>query len=52
VCRACQDATDNREELDDPTCTGPSWGNWHERVVYPLLLREAEALSGAKEKED
>ena len=42
----------NREELDDPTCTGPSWGTWHERVVYPLLLREAEALLGAKEKKD
>ena len=40
----------NREELDDPTDTRPAWGNWHETVVYPLLLREAEALLGAEEK--
>jgi len=42
----------NREELDDPTSTRPGWGSWHEGVVYPLLLREAEALLGAKEKKD
>jgi Flp pilus assembly protein TadD len=42
----------NREELDDPTSTRPGWGSWHERVVYPLLLREAQALLGAKEKKD
>ena len=37
----------NRVQLDDPTSMGPTWGNWHEPVVYPLLLREAEALLGA-----
>jgi serine/threonine protein kinase/Tfp pilus assembly protein PilF len=39
----------NQEELDDATGTRPGWGSWHERVVYPLLVREAEALiQGAK----
>jgi tetratricopeptide (TPR) repeat protein len=42
----------NREELDDPTGTRPAWGNWHEPVVYPLLLQEAEVLLGAKEKKN
>jgi tetratricopeptide (TPR) repeat protein len=40
----------NREELNDPTHTRPAWGNWHEAVVYPLLLREAESLLAAKRK--
>jgi eukaryotic-like serine/threonine-protein kinase len=34
----------NRVRLDDPTGLGPVWGAWHEPVVYPLLLREAETL--------
>jgi tetratricopeptide (TPR) repeat protein len=34
----------DREELGDPTGTRPTWGGWHERVTYTLLLREAEAL--------
>jgi serine/threonine protein kinase/Flp pilus assembly protein TadD len=36
----------SREGLDDPAGTGPSWGSWCERVVYPLLLREAEERLG------
>ncbi len=42
----------NSEELDDPTSLRPGWGSWDERVTYPLLLREAEALVGAKEKKN
>jgi serine/threonine protein kinase/Flp pilus assembly protein TadD len=42
----------NREKLDDPTGTRPAWGGWYQAVVYPLLLREAEALLGAKEKKN
>jgi serine/threonine protein kinase/Flp pilus assembly protein TadD len=42
----------NREKLDDPTSTRPAWGGWYQAVVYPLLLREAEALLGAKEKKN
>ena len=42
----------NREELDDPASTRPSWSGWHEEAEYPLLLREAEALLGAKEKKN
>lgn len=34
----------NRQELDDLTGTRPAWGDWHEPVVHPLLVREAEAL--------
>ena len=34
----------NRQELDDLTGTRPAWGNWYEPVIYPLLVREAEAL--------
>jgi serine/threonine protein kinase/Flp pilus assembly protein TadD len=34
----------NREALDDPAGTRPAWGSWDERVVYPLLLREATEL--------
>jgi tetratricopeptide (TPR) repeat protein len=34
----------NRYTEDDPTGTLPVWGGWHEPVVYPLLLREAEKL--------
>jgi tetratricopeptide (TPR) repeat protein len=33
-----------RQELDDLTGTRPAWGNWYEPVIYPLLVREAEAL--------
>jgi len=40
----------NRVQLDDPTTLGPTWGHWDEPVVYPLLLREAEALLSAKEQ--
>src|SRR5262249_57318677 len=40
----------NRVQVDDPTTLGPTWGHWDESVVYPLLLREVEALLGAKEK--
>ncbi|HJT76436.1 MAG TPA: protein kinase [Gemmataceae bacterium] len=42
----------NRVQLDDPTTLGPTWCGWDERVVYPLLLREAEALLGAEGKKD
>jgi serine/threonine protein kinase/tetratricopeptide (TPR) repeat protein len=42
----------NREDLDDPTSLRPGWANWDERVTYPLLLREAEALLGAKERKN
>jgi eukaryotic-like serine/threonine-protein kinase len=42
----------NRHEGDDLSGTGAAWGNWHEPVVYPLLLREAEALLGEKEKKN
>lgn len=34
----------NRLQRDDPTSLGPSWGSWHESVVYPVLLREADML--------
>jgi serine/threonine protein kinase/Flp pilus assembly protein TadD len=34
----------NQQELDDLTGTRPAWGNWDESVVYPLLVREAEAV--------
>jgi hypothetical protein len=34
----------NREEMDDVTGVRPAWGDWHEKVVYPILLREAKAL--------
>jgi tetratricopeptide (TPR) repeat protein len=37
------EAADRRTETD-PTETKPAWGDWHEAVVYPLLLQEAEAL--------
>jgi tetratricopeptide (TPR) repeat protein len=42
----------DRVEVNDPTSTRATWGNWHEAVVYPLLLQEAEALLGAKEKKN
>jgi tetratricopeptide (TPR) repeat protein len=42
----------NRVRRDDPTTLGPTWGAWHERVTYPLLLREAEASLGEKEKKN
>jgi tetratricopeptide (TPR) repeat protein len=34
----------NRQEEDDPSHTRPAWGDWHERAVSALLLREAEGL--------
>ncbi len=34
----------NHETGDDLSATRPGWGGWHEPVVYPLLLREAEEL--------
>jgi serine/threonine protein kinase/Flp pilus assembly protein TadD len=34
----------NRRKEDDPSGLRPTWGSWHESVVYPLLLREAEEL--------
>ena len=40
----------NRVQVDDPTTMGPRWGNWHESVVYPLLLRETAALLGEMDK--
>jgi tetratricopeptide (TPR) repeat protein len=36
----------NQQELDDLTGTQPVWGDWHEPVLYPLLVREVEALLG------
>ncbi|HEY3395088.1 MAG TPA: protein kinase, partial [Lacipirellulaceae bacterium] len=45
----------NKEEMDDLTGTHAAWGDWHERVVYPILLREAEQLmsveAGVSEQE-
>ena len=29
---------------DDPSGTRPVWAYWYEPVVYPLLLREADAV--------
>ena len=34
----------NRREENDATGTHPAWGGWHERVVYPILLHEAERV--------
>jgi tetratricopeptide (TPR) repeat protein len=34
----------NRDQENDVSSTQPAWGAWHEAVVYPLLLREAEEL--------
>jgi tetratricopeptide (TPR) repeat protein len=36
----------NHDTGDDLSATRPAWGSWHEPVVYPLLLREAEELLG------
>ena len=30
--------------LSNPVGTQPAWGDWQERIIFPLLLREAEAL--------
>jgi serine/threonine protein kinase/Flp pilus assembly protein TadD len=38
----------NQHTEDDPTGTQPVWGGWHEPVVFPLLLREAEELMNDK----
>jgi serine/threonine protein kinase len=32
----------NHHELDNLTGTQPAWGAWHERVIFPYLLREAQ----------
>src|SRR5262249_25261681 len=40
----------NRQTADDLSATQPAWGSWHERIVYPLLLREAEELVGQESK--
>ena len=32
------------QEGDDPSGTRPAWSDWYEPVVYPLLLREADAV--------
>jgi tetratricopeptide (TPR) repeat protein len=37
-----------RRKDDDLFGMRPGWGGWSERVIYPLLLREAEALVGAR----
>ena len=42
----------NRQQEDDLSGTRPAWGSWYNRAVSPLLLREAEALLGAKEKKN
>ncbi len=34
----------NLQASKDPSGFAPSWGNWQEPVVYPLLLREAQEL--------
>jgi serine/threonine protein kinase/Flp pilus assembly protein TadD len=34
----------NRQEMDDLSGTRPAWGDWHEPIVYSLLLHEAQAL--------
>jgi tetratricopeptide (TPR) repeat protein/tRNA A-37 threonylcarbamoyl transferase component Bud32 len=34
----------NQQELDDLTGMRPAWGDWHEPVLYPILVHEAEAL--------
>ena len=42
----------NHHTSDDLNGTQIIWGGWHERVVYPLLLREAEELlAGGKKSE-
>jgi Flp pilus assembly protein TadD len=38
----------NHHTEDDPTGMQPVWGGWHEPVVCPLLLREAEELLKGK----
>ena len=34
----------NGQAEDDINGTRPAWGHWHERFLYPLLLREAQDL--------
>ena len=34
----------DRQGFDDLRGTRPAWGRWDERVVFPILRREAEAL--------
>jgi len=36
----------NQQELDDLTGTQPAWGDWYEPVLFPMLVREVEALLG------
>ena len=42
----------NQQELDDLTGARPAWGGWHEPVVYPLLVHEAEALLRETEQKE
>jgi serine/threonine protein kinase/uncharacterized protein HemY len=39
-----------RHKGDDLSGTRPAWIGWDERIVYPLLVREAEALLRGKEQ--
>jgi serine/threonine protein kinase/Flp pilus assembly protein TadD len=34
----------DHQQLDDPAGTRPAWGEWHERVVVPVIRREVEGL--------
>jgi hypothetical protein len=34
----------NHATEDDPSGTRPVCGGWHEPVIFPLLLREAEKV--------
>jgi tetratricopeptide (TPR) repeat protein len=36
----------NSNDPNDLSDTHPAWGDWHESVVYPVLLSETEALVG------
>jgi tetratricopeptide (TPR) repeat protein len=38
----------NDRTVDDPSDTRPVWGGWHERIEFPLLLREAHELLSDK----
>jgi hypothetical protein len=40
----------NTAEFSDLSDTRPAWGSWHEKVVYPMLVREADALIRASEQ--
>lgn len=36
----------DRQMETEPSDVRPTWGSWHERVVYPMLLDEAVTLIG------